>query len=218
MSILQPNGITIRQAATKQMGITKTISGVYESVGRKHSIRMLQKDIDGLSVAYHINVKRAITLNNTIDDASGKTKMRLSMENREITMSTKINGISIRDVAGRKLSDHLNSLEANGRTVAQNKSIRTSKTIVENGSLRGSKNGRALHIQIFNENSELVYDCDGTFVATCDEHKLPRKLLTASLKQNGLPVTRTVYGLVQLRKQNLPTYEGWYAIKVRATP
>lgn len=196
------NGISLNELRTRKMMNTKYDRNLFKIAGDKISLHLKTVDEQGKSVAHYKNIKRGETLKNNFNN-DGVSLLKLSMKQREITMTKKNEeGNTIREIIGQKISNHLNTVEENGLTVAKNKGIKLSKYLLENDTHKGYKNGRALHIIIYDNDNTLRYDCKGNYIDICDKNKLPRKSFKKSFDNNGSPL---------IRKDFL---NGWYAIKL----
>lgn len=101
-------------------------------------------------------------------------------------------------------------------TNAQNAGLKTSKTMQRLGTTVGSKNPRALKINIFDNNNNLIYECNGNLKEVCKNNKLPFSAFrTSYLNAEKVYETVTSKGgaIKQLKAKGYYRYKDWYAIK-----
>lgn len=82
------------------------------------------------------------------------------------------------------------------------------------GKCLGSENPSAIKINIYDENNNLKYVCNGNFDSLCNELKLPLNALRNSYYNNGKPI----YTYKNMKKDILckyGTYIGWSAVKLQ---
>lgn len=114
------------------------------------------------------------------------------------------NGKTVAENRGAKISFIKQQIEPNGLTRAQNAAIKGGKTNKELGLLAGGNNGRAMKIKIFNCDGILMFDCNGTFLKICEENNLSKRALKKSYENGGKPC---------VVNKNYKHMYGWYAIK-----
>lgn len=78
-------------------------------------------------------------------------------------------------------------------------------------SRKGSNNGAARRINIFNAEGELMFECHGNFGNTCREHGIPHHKLKESLSRGGEPIYQSAYGQLIAKKYGTDKYIGWFA-------
>lgn len=72
-------------------------------------------------------------------------------------------------------------------------------------------NSRALHINIYDNDDKLLFECYSNFKTTCDKHCLPYKQLTKSYK-TGERVLESLNGLSPDYIQKYKKFKGYYAV------
>lgn len=151
----------------------------------------------------------------------GDLGLKHSEESR-IKMSNSKKGRKLTDEWRKKISD---SGRGRKNTEEHNQKIRESKigkrhsqNSIEKmrssmiGKLSGDKNPSSIMIEIFNQNDELMFICNGNFDAVCSENGLPSRALRRSYYDNG----RRIYTSKLCKKSvsELRTeFIGWYAIR-----
>lgn len=188
---------------TEKANKTKVARGSNKIGGQKSSITKNKIDPEtGLTNA-QLAGKKCSETKLAIDPETGSSNAQITGQKSSVTKN-KIDpetGLSIAKIAGIKLKETLKKVDPEtGLTMKQLQTLKSLKTKKENDSLNNDKNPNAKHIQIFNENDELVYDCKGTFVNLCKEKNLSYTLFIKSAKTK----TRITY-------EKSP-YFGWYAI------
>lgn len=73
---------------------------------------------------------------------------------------------------------------------------------------KGSNNGNAKHIQIFDQDDHLIHDCVGTFNQLMKDSELPKTELLKSLYSGGTPLYSKTKRKVMYKYRK---YIGWYA-------
>ena len=76
--------------------------------------------------------------------------------------------------------------------------------------LKGSKNGRALHINIFDDTGNIRFKCHGNFEQLCLENNLPTGALKISYANNGKPIF-TSRSPGRLKDLSMLKYKNWFA-------
>jgi len=77
---------------------------------------------------------------------------------------------------------------------------------------KGSKSPTALKINIFNNNNELMFECNGNFNKVCKENNLPFSALRTSYRTN-IKIFFTNKAEKEAITRNEIHFKGWYAIK-----
>ena len=78
---------------------------------------------------------------------------------------------------------------------------------------KGSKNGSAIKVFIYNQEGELMFKCNGNFNEICKENNIPRKPLAFSYRNNGTPIMTSNQSRHYAERKGIAKYIGWYAIK-----
>lgn len=121
--------------------------------------------------------------------------IRIKKENFDKTkyISTNLGKLVVKDSEGKRFLVNTNDERyLSGELTAINKgkkfnadfSKKISETRILNGSSKGSKNGMAKMIIIFNENDEPIYFSHGNFGDVCKQNNLSQTLFTKSYKNN----------------------------------
>lgn len=76
---------------------------------------------------------------------------------------------------------------------------------------KGSNNGSAKQIDIFNNNGELVFECHGNIQHVCKENNMPFNKFKESYLNEGKPLYQSKYGQTIAKKYGFEKYIGWYA-------
>jgi len=76
----------------------------------------------------------------------------------------------------------------------------------------GKNNAMAVITEIYNENDELMFSCEGSFKKTCEENNLPLSALGKSIKTKT-PIYLNIYPKIinKLIDKKWYQYKGWYA-------
>lgn len=194
--------------ATKKANETK-IKNNSNIIGGKKSSQTKNKidSVTGLTASQLAGIKISKT-KNTIDPMTGLTnaqKSALKMKETKNTIDS-ITGLTRAQLAGLKLKKTLQKIDPeSGLTVKEIQAKKASETLKKNRTLSRDKHPNAKHIQIFDNNGILRYDCNGTFIETCKRENLSYKLLIASAN-TGKPITN----------KKSPFY-GWYVILLNRT-
>jgi len=80
--------------------------------------------------------------------------------------------------------------------------------------MTGKGNSKAKHIGIYNNNDELIFECEGNFRVICEEHNLPHNSLRKSHTNNGEKIFQTKRGISTANNKGWNEYIGWYAIQI----
>ena len=179
---------------------------------------------------YKLNGEKISKSLNKIDVRTGKTIAELRAINSANTMSIKqIDGKTIREKATERQLKTLKEIQHSGKTRAkeigeaaretmmecqvsgktkfQENGTKLSKTIKENGLQSGSKNNKALAINIYNENDNLIFTTHGNFKKICEENHLPFSPLKRSYQNGG----NKIFNKYRPKKECLLKYKNWYA-------
>jgi len=74
----------------------------------------------------------------------------------------------------------------------------------------GRKPGNALNINIFDEDGNIFYECNGNFKKICKKFNLPVKALSVSYRNSGEPIYNSNFKLSKADENN-KKYKGWFA-------
>ncbi len=110
-----------------------------------------------------------------------------------------------------------NTIQENGLTIAQNRSLKSAETIKQNNSLKGAKSANAKVIQVYNNLDELQYEFFGDFFSKSKELGLPTRAFKSSYNNNSKPIYTTKCGMSVAHNNGYSEYIGWYAVCVCRT-
>ena len=80
--------------------------------------------------------------------------------------------------------------------------------------MTGAGNSKAKKINIYDQNNNLKYICNGTFKKVCIENNLPRNALRKSYKSKGQPIIQTNRSLLMATDKGWTYFIGWYALEI----
>jgi hypothetical protein len=159
-------------------------------------------------------------------DSNGNTKAKNASLNALETKKSSIDeyGKNILQLqAEKRVKNMRNNIDDNGQDrieIAITKMVETRSKINEDGKTSfqlGAEKGaitRAKHIQIYDNESNLMFDCIGNYTKICKEHNLPREQLSKSIKLGGTPIYNNLNKNVLNKIIRAGYYKciGWYAI------
>lgn len=116
------------------------------------------------------------------------------------------------EISKRSAETMKNTVEENGLTIAQNRSIKAAETTKKTGALKGKNNPRTRIIEIYDANDTLKYRFEGNFFQETTKLNLPQRAFKTSYSKNGKPIWQTPCGRTLAKKRGLEKYIGWYAI------
>lgn len=99
---------------------------------------------------------------------------------------------------GRKLSDEHKKNVSEGRK----------------GLLTGEDNPSAAKINIYNDDDELMFECNGNFQKVCEENNLPSMALIRSYRNNGKRLYQTDAAKTKAKNNGNEKFINWYSIKI----
>lgn len=76
---------------------------------------------------------------------------------------------------------------------------------------KGSSNGSAKEIYIYDSQGNVRFECHGNFREICRLHKLPTKPLSESYKNNGAPIMTSYLSRKYAERNGISDYIGWFA-------
>lgn len=103
--------------------------------------------------------------------------------------------------------EHIEKLRKLGKERPITDNMRNSFTKRDNC---GDKNGRALHIGIFNASGTKIFNCIGNIESVCSDNNLPFGALKLSYSNNGKPIF-TSKSPGRLKDLSMLKYKGWFA-------
>jgi group I intron endonuclease len=80
--------------------------------------------------------------------------------------------------------------------------------------MTGAGNSKAKKINIYDENNNLKYECNGNFKKVCIENNLPHNALRKSHNSKGLPIIQTNRSLLMAKEKGWTNFIGWYALEI----
>lgn len=119
-----------------------------------------------------------------------------------------------KEIANRSAKTMKETIQSNGKSIAQNRSERAAKKTRELGLLNGRNNPLAKVIQVFDENDILKYEFNGDFFARSKELNLPTRALKSSYLNNSKPIYQSKCGATVAKNKGFENYIGWYAKSV----
>lgn len=130
------------------------------------------------------------------------------------------NGIYEENAKKHKI--YQNEIMKSGLTRAQETGKKVSKTRkkrFESGELiklTGADNPSASIINIYNENNELMFECNGNFKKVCEQNNLPLSTLKKSYRNNGHKILENrPRGMSLLYWNKYKHFSGWCATKIK---
>lgn len=110
---------------------------------------------------------------------------------------------------GKILSKDING---NVKYVYKDEFIKNNLTGINKGNISGSDNPNSKLIKIYDNNDNLIFECDGNFKQTCKDNNLPFISLYRSYKNNGSKIYNTKRGEKEAHKKGNYRFIGWFAI------
>jgi len=105
------------------------------------------------------------------------------------------------------------TVEANGLTIAQNKSIKSAKTTKKTGILKGSNNANSNVVKVFDSKGKLKHTFFGDFTEGSRILNLPTTALKNSYR-NDTHIYSTKIGRTRAKNSGFEKYIGWYAVNL----
>jgi ribosomal protein L37AE/L43A len=78
---------------------------------------------------------------------------------------------------------------------------------------KGSNNGKAKIINIYNAFGFLIFKCHGNFTKICKENNIPITPMANSYKNNGKPIMLSSLSIKRAIKKQTTQYIGWFALE-----
>lgn len=85
---------------------------------------------------------------------------------------------------------------------------------INKGRVSNENNPNAKLINIYDENNNKIFSCNGDFKTVCLDNNLPFISLARSYRNNGEKIYNTKRGIIEAEKRNMLKYVNWYAIIV----
>lgn len=115
------------------------------------------------------------------------------------------------DITRRSAQTMKETIQENGLTIAQNRSINAAKKVKEQGLLLGINNPNSNIICVYNNNDELIYTFFGDFLSLGRNLNLPVSALKNSYRNGGGKIFSK--GILS-RNKHFNNFKGWYAVKL----
>ncbi len=139
-------------------------------------------------------------------NTKGMTVIRDDKGIRQVTLE-EFNNSNLKGIVSGTVSVEIK--ESGIKTIIYSKEYKKNKHLYNSlGSLPGSKNGRAIKINVYDDKDSLIFESFGNFEEKCIEYNLESYLLKKSYQTNNKIESK------KARKESNRKLNGWYAIKV----
>lgn len=120
-----------------------------------------------------------------------------------------VDGKTVAQIAGEKAAETAkNTILSNGNSLAKERSLKAAITTKSKGLLKGSKNPRARHIEMYDTNGSLIYQTFGNLQEFCELNNLPYSAIVRSLC-NNIPMYSWRYRPGKNIDEYREKYKGW---------